>query len=243
MARPDRLALLVVAALAAPPAALADSMAPVIELYTSQGCSSCPAADRLLSDYARTPGHVALTFPVDYWDYLGWRDTLARPAHAARQKAYSEMRGDRRVFTPQAVINGRAHAAGHDRPAIERAIGATRVDSPVALTARRLGDELEISVPASRAGQMRMAEVWALGVAGRVGVEITRGENSGRTIEYHNVVRSMVKVADWSGATLTLRRPLAALADGDADILVVLVQGGHAERPGPIVGVATVPLH
>src|SRR5438105_4380360 len=82
----------------------------VVELFTSQGCSSCPAADRLIGELAQDPAIVSISLPIDYWDYLGWKDTLADPRHTARQKAYSKVRGDREVYTPQAVVNGMLHA-------------------------------------------------------------------------------------------------------------------------------------
>ena len=94
----------------------------LLELFTSQGCSSCPAADKLLGDLTADPSLIALSLPIDYWDYLGWKDTLALPGHTARQKAYSHTRGDREVYTPQVVINGVAQALGSDRAEIEKAV-------------------------------------------------------------------------------------------------------------------------
>src|SRR5260370_18225686 len=84
----------------------------VVELFTSQGCSSCPPADRLLGELARDPAIVALSLPIDYWDYLGWKDTLANPGHTARQRGYAMVQGDREVFTPQAGTHGAVHAPG-----------------------------------------------------------------------------------------------------------------------------------
>jgi len=101
----------------------------VVELFTSQGCSSCPPADRLLGELARDPAIVALSLPIDYWDYLGWKDTLANPDHTARQRGYARVRGDREVYTPQAVINGAVHVLGSDKAAIDAAILATQADS------------------------------------------------------------------------------------------------------------------
>jgi len=97
----------------------------VVELFTSQGCSSCPPADRVLGELAKDPSVIALSLPIDYWDYLGWKDTLADSRFSARQKAYSRARGDREVYTPQAVVNGAAHVIGSDLASIESAIGST----------------------------------------------------------------------------------------------------------------------
>src|SRR6476620_3682028 len=91
----------------------------VVELFTSQGCSSCPPADRILGELAKDPTLIALSLPIDYWDYLGWKDTLADARFSARQKAYSQVRGDREVYTPQVVVNGSAHVVGSDRDGIE----------------------------------------------------------------------------------------------------------------------------
>src|ERR1700733_16192445 len=107
------------------PAVAAEPRA-VIELFTSQGCSSCPPADKVIGELAKDPSVIALSMPIDYWDYLGWKDTLADARFSARQKAYSQMRGDREVYTPQVVINGQAHVIGSDRAGIESAIGATK---------------------------------------------------------------------------------------------------------------------
>src|SRR5580704_15207858 len=107
--------------------ALANAAEPraLLELFTSQGCSSCPAADKLLGELAGDPSLIALSLPIDYWDYLGWKDTLASPGDSARQRAYAHVRGDRQVYTPQMVINGATHALGSDRAAVERAIVQT----------------------------------------------------------------------------------------------------------------------
>ena len=103
----------------------AQKMKAVIELFTSQGCSSCPPADKLLESYIKRKDVIALTMPVDYWDYLGWKDTLASPHYSARQRSYARSRGDRNVYTPQIVINGTTHAIGSDRQAINRLIKVT----------------------------------------------------------------------------------------------------------------------
>src|SRR5205085_8680329 len=122
----------------------------VVELFTSQGCSSCPPADKLLGELAADPTVVALSLPIDYWDYLGWKDTLADPRHTARQRAYSKVRGDHEVYTPQIVVNGSLHALGSDKDAVETAIAKSRENPatlalPVKLS---IGDgRLTVSVP------------------------------------------------------------------------------------------------
>src|SRR5476649_159070 len=108
-----------------PPAAAEEPRA-VIELFTSQGCSSCPAADKLLGELAQDPSLLTISLPVDYWDYLGWKDTLALHGHTSRERGYADVRGDREVYTPQVVVNGVAHVLGSDKAAIENAIAQTR---------------------------------------------------------------------------------------------------------------------
>src|SRR5262245_27755442 len=125
----------------------------VIELFTSQGCSSCPAADRLLGELAKDPSVVAMSLSIDYWDYLGWKDTLALPGHANRQRAYARVRGDREVYTPQIVVNGVAHVLGSDKTAIENAIShARRNNAPLPLTVNLsvASDKLTVNVPAGK---------------------------------------------------------------------------------------------
>src|SRR3954471_19915044 len=104
------------------PGAAGENPKAVVELFTSQGCSSCPPADRVLAELAREADVIAPTMPVDYWDYLGWKDTLASPAFSARQRAYSNARGDRQVFTPQMIVNGKISCVGSDRAQIGRSM-------------------------------------------------------------------------------------------------------------------------
>src|SRR5947207_8770050 len=126
----------------------------VVELFTSQGCSSCPPADRILGELAKDPSVIAVSMPIDYWDYLGWKDTLADSRFSARQKAYSQMRGDREVYTPQVVINGSLHVVGSDRAAIDDAIDITqKADGvmSVPVTVSLSGKQINVSVAAIKA--------------------------------------------------------------------------------------------
>src|SRR3979411_3505395 len=127
----------------------------VVELFTSQGCSSCPPADKIIGELAKDPSVIALSMPIDYWDYLGWKDTLADSRFSARQKAYSRMRGDRDVYTPQVVVNGSTPVIGSDRAGIESAIGATsKADGvmSVLVTMTQAGKQMTRSVAASDRG-------------------------------------------------------------------------------------------
>jgi hypothetical protein len=229
--------------------ALAGGTRAVIELFTSQGCSSCPPADRLLGELARDPTLVTMSLPVDYWDYLGWRDTLALHGHAVRQSAYAEVRGDREVATPQAVINGVVAVVGSDRAAIERAIAKTdRADKPLTLpvTLKVADGTVTVNVPAAT-GAHTSGDVWLCPISGKVAVAVGRGENRGRTITYINVVRRWVKLGTWDGKAETFSYKLADLPNkrfslADVDRLDVLVQSGVRSKPGLMLGAASTAL-
>jgi hypothetical protein len=216
----------------------------LVELFTSQGCSSCPPADKLLGDFAADPSLVAISVPIDYWDYLGWKDTLASAGHTARQRAYAHVRGDRQVYTPQIVVNGSVHVLGSDRAAIERAIGQTGRNSaimslPVELSVE--GSSLNVKISATES-ERSSGEVWLCPLARAVSVAIGRGENHGRTVTYHNVVRGWVKVGDWTGKESTWTVPLADFKDDDIDGAAVMVQEGTHDKPGIILGAAFTPV-
>jgi hypothetical protein len=160
-----------------------------VELFTSQGCSSCPAADKCSATGRRSVADCDQPV-VDVWDYLGWKDTLANPRNTARWQAYAKARGDRERYTPQVVVNGAAHAVGSDRAAIEKVIDKSRQNKAVMsvpVAATRNGDRLAIVLPNGAPAAPAMVSVW--GLAKAVTVMITRGENKGRTVTYHNVVR------------------------------------------------------
>jgi hypothetical protein len=216
----------------------ADRPRAVIELFTSQGCSSCPPADALLGELAQDPRIVALTLPVDYWDYLGWKDTLASHAYTERQRGYADARGDRKVYTPQVVVNGLAHAVGSDRSAIEQAIvrtngGAKSLTIEAGL--ERAGDGVALSVAPGQAPS-EGADVLLAWVDSIKWVRIERGENTGREIAYHNVVRRLSSVGRWTGAALRLELPDILLTPGQR--LAVIVQAGVQGRPGAILAAA-----
>ena len=222
----------------------------VIELFTSQGCSSCPAADKVLGELSRDPTLVTLSLPVDYWDYLGWKDTLALHGHSNRERAYADTRGDREVYTPQVVVNGIVHVLGSDKAAIEQAIEQTRQSAaPLMLPVTIAVADGKVSVNVSAAnGEQRSAEVWLCPITGQAQVAIERGENRGHTLAYTNVVRRWVKLGDWNGKAETFSLPMAELSDADfplrdIDRVAVIVQSGVAAKPGLMLGAATVSLH
>ena len=216
----------------------------IIELFTSQGCSSCPPADKLIAEYAQDPSVIALSLAVDYWDYLGWKDTLALSGHSNRQRAYAKARGDRQVYTPQVVIDGAVHALGSDKAAIERAIRQTREQSaPLVLPVKieQAGDKLTVTVAASK-DEKGQAEIWLCPITKSVPVSIGRGENSGRSITYTNVVRRWIKLGDWIGKAETFNVPVKDIQNGQIDSAAVMVQSGAASAPKLMLGAAQVAL-
>ena len=241
-------ALICTASLMPLPASAGEPSA-VIELFTSQGCSSCPPADKLLGELSRDPTLLTLSLPVDYWDYLGWKDTLALHGHSVRQRAYSIARGDREVATPQAVINGVVAVVGSDKAAIEQAIAQTRQSAapltlPVTVTVAN--GKVSVNVPAAGSAH-GSAEVWLCPITGTAKIAIERGENGGHTLAYTNVVRRWVKLGDWNGNAETFSVPLASLPDADfslqdIDRVAVIVQSGVAAKPGLMLGAATASL-
>ena len=226
-------------AMADPAPAAASKNSAVIELFTSQGCSSCPPADALLGRLVDKPGLVALSFSVDYWDYLGWRDTLGAPANSDRQRGYARSRGDGRVYTPQIVVDGVVHVNGADESAVRAAVKAAEkrlaeVKVPVSMHAE--GDTLIVDIGAAPAGSDRRAAAVWLAIAKEVEkVEGARGENRGRALSYHHPVREFTPIGIWHGEAMTLRLPLKDLKTMGGDCLFALLQ---VENTGPILGAA-----
>ncbi|CAN7749192.1 DUF1223 domain-containing protein [Bradyrhizobium sp. LjRoot220] len=218
----------------------------VVELFTSQGCSSCPPADEIIGELAKDPNVIALSMPIEYWDYLGWKDTLADTRFSARQKAYSQMRGDRDVYTPQVIVNGSAKVIGSDRAGIDSAINNTQkapgvMSVPVTMTMS--GKHINVSVAASEAPTSSQGEIWICSVSKAVPISIGRGENRGRQVTYYNVVRNILKVGDWNGNSGSWTVPLESISRDGVDAAVVYVQDGNREKPGPMLGAAYAPLH
>ena len=211
----------------------------VIELFTSQGCSSCPPADALLQTFAKDPTIIALSMPVDYWDYLGWKDTYASPRNTERQRSYAKARGDGAIYTPQAVVNGTIHVNGSSKADINNAIDMTTktVDAPrVPIRFWQERNTLNIAVGAAAQGrQVRDATIW-LGVVQTSGtVEIKRGENTGKSLVYTNIVRELTPIGLWKGQPLEIQIPRAAVMLAETQKSVLLIQEGKA---GPIIGAA-----
>lgn len=220
---------LLCAALGAAPVLAADPAHPVVvELYQSQGCSSCPPAIANINAIAGRPDVLALTFAVTYWDQLGWKDTFAKPAFTARQWDYARAGGRTQVATPQTIVNGRAVTNGGDRAGLIQTIRqADRASSGPAIAVANS----QVTIGAGSTAQP--ATVWLVHYDSRtLDVPIRAGENDGRTLAHRNVVRSIDRLGSWTGARATFALPTA----GDpAYRAAVLVQQGTG---GPIVAAA-----
>ncbi len=222
-----------------PGAKPAQTVKSVIELFTSQGCSSCPDADALLQKYADAEDLVALSFPVDYWDYLGWKDTLASPKNAERQRAYAKRRGDGAVYTPQVVVNGISHAVGSSQEEIDRAIVLTKARFAASRVPVRLWhDQKNLIIETGDApanAEHRQHTIWLAVVQRSANVAIKRGENSGKTVTYVNVVRELTHVGTFTGRAEIIRLARQAVEKPGTERLAVLIQ---EETGGPIIGAA-----
>jgi len=207
----------------------------VVELFTSQGCSSCPDADALLAELAPRDDIIALALHVDYWDYIGWKDPFGDPAHAERQRAYAAVAGRRSVYTPEMIVQGQTDIVGAKPMKLMDAVEKhAEVTPTVALDIVRDGGSVQISanVLAQSTGPM---QVHMLRYSPEKSTEVTRGENAGQVMKHANIVHGWTVLSAWDGnAPFSLR----AEAPGDAPV-VVLVQRQEANGgPGPILASA-----
>lgn len=209
----------------------------VVELFTAQGCSGCPEANRTVGAVADQPGVIVLTYGVDYWDYLGWPDTFARPEFAERQRAYRQALKLRNVSTPQVVIDGRRQVSGARPPELKAAVEAEARDRgwPPEIEFRETGDRVGVGSGRPPPGGAEVVAV--LYRPGLQTVEIKGGDNRGQAVPHLNVVREVRRLGDWTGRPVLLSLP----ADADnGDSMVVLLQAkddrrilSSAARPEP----------
>lgn len=207
----------------------------VVELFTSQGCSSCPAADALMRELARRPDLVALAYHVDYWDYIGWPDSFGAKAYSDRQRDYAQSWGSARIYTPQMVVNGTEGVVGSRRNEVDSALGKAALPLPVSLAVDN--DMLEISIDPDAA--LAPAVIWLVTYIDRAEVAIERGENEGNTIGYVQIVTGRQPVGMWEpGAKTHLKLPLSEILNSPSNGLAVLVQEEHDGLPGEMLGAA-----
>lgn len=209
----------------------------VVELFTSQSCSSCPPADRLLGKLAERPDVIAISLPVDYWDHLQWEDTLGRSEHSKRQRIYARHLGLPNVYTPQMVVNGVKNVIGSHAEEVEEAIRTVRDSAvPVSVKLERVGDRFKLSIgPAPAGTTAKQAAIVMVPLLSAQTVHIRRGENRGKTITYHNVSRQITQVGTWNGQAKTFTLGHDEVMTEDADRCAVILQDA---RSGAILGAA-----
>jgi hypothetical protein len=205
----------------------------VVELYTSQGCSSCPPADEFFAELAQDPMIIPLALHVDYWDYIGWADSFADPKFTARQKAYARNVGSRTIYTPQMIIGGLDRVEGNAPSEVASLVMKHLMGAqPVTVDVTRQGETLVIRATATQPiGQT--IKVQLVRYKPEASVDITRGENAGRTVTYHNIVTSWQVIGDWDGAApLQLE---AEYPNGNPGVVIL-----QAEGPAAILAAARV---
>lgn len=232
-----RFVLIAVAVLASPVAYAAERLV-VVELFTSQGCPNCPPAQTILEEVAAEDSVLALSWPVDYWDFMGWKDTLARRGNAERQKDYNRQLGQPGVYTPQVVVDGRIEAIGSRRDTVrnrlEQARALPREDVAVQLDAQK--GYCVISMPdISHDGAIYLEAVYYLA---EKDVAIGEGDNRGRVMRYTNVVLASRSLGEWTPGGQGFSIPIAEATDIGADHMAILLHLG--EENGPIVGAASM---
>lgn len=203
----------------------------VVELFTSEGCSSCPPADALLSELARRPGIIALAYHVDYWDSLGWKDRFSMPVATLRQRGYAKRLSRSGAFTPQLVVSGDTSVVGSNRTAVEQAIAGDR--DALAVVLSREGDNLQIRFPEAWRDPM---DVYLVSYLAAATSKIERGENARRTLRHANVVRSFKRLGNWNGKPQLMTAPISELPR-DASAVAVILQ---RKNQGAVAGAATL---
>lgn len=220
------------------PAGAVDDRPTVVELYTSQGCGSCLSADAYLQELSKRDDVIALTFPVTYWDYLGWKDTLARPENDARQRAFAVAAASANIYTPQIVIDGVHREVGSQTDVIDELIAfqVNERKASVAIDLRPGPGMISVNIgrgslpPGSQNATVRLIQYEA-----RRLVTVQKGENAGRQLSYTNVVRSVTPVGIWRGEAMGLDLPMRDFRRAGFSGIAVLLQPGDA---GPVLGAA-----
>lgn len=198
----------------------------VVELFTSQGCSSCPPADEFFGELRHMPGVIALSLHVDYWDYIGWEDTLGDPKFTRRQHNYAIAENSKMVYTPQVIVGGVTRAVGTDRSEIVEAVHQMQAQAnPVSIKATHGNGQISIQAQSPKSFE-KGATLYLVQYQPEVTVDIGRGENAGRTVTYYNVVQSWEEVGRWSGSA-----PLSTRVDarGEGEWVVIIQQAGFGE--------------
>jgi hypothetical protein len=207
----------------------------VLELFTSEGCSSCPPADAFLGELAQRPDVLALAFHVDYWDGSGWRDRFALPLSTQRQRVYAKNVGSFSVYTPQLVLDGRLDFVGSDRVAVGRALGQAHAPGVMVSLAVHEGS---VSVTLERQTGIPLSDVLLVAYQRRAVSRIGRGENAGRELEEFNIVRALRPLGQWSGASQHYVASVGTIPADATDVAILVQSMGE----GPIIGAVSTSL-
>lgn len=214
----------------------------LLELFTSQGCSDCPAADQLVTELAHRGDVIALSLPITYWDILGWKDTFATEANTRRQKSYARIMNRSGVYTPQMIIDGRLDVVGNQRDRVMQAVSmrstAAGREAAIPVLLRRTGNRIEIAIPKSKKAPKDNATIWVMRTLGQESVNIGEGENRNRQLTYTNVVRDLQRAGEWTGQAMKIDVPVN-LAKVKYDGVVVVLQ---VQDFGPVLGAAALRL-
>jgi hypothetical protein len=216
------------------PSVAGEPVTVVVELFTSQGCNSCPPADAVLGELARRDDVLPLSFHVTYWDRLGWPDSFGLEASTRRQRAYAASLGRRGVYTPQMVVGGRLDVVGSQRRRVLAAIELLQSHAEPGPAIAIVNGELTLA-----AGDQGACTLWLIGFDRAHDVAIERGENRGRKLRYHNVVREIVDLGTWTGGPVALPLPLERLVAKQRDGAALLVQ---RQIDGAIIGARRIEL-
>ena len=210
----------------------------VVELFTSQGCSDCPAADRLVTELARRNDVIALSLPITYWDMLGWKDTYATDANTQRQKSYARAMNRSGIYTPQMIIDGKLDVVGNQRDRVLAALMSSRAgeDADVPIFIGTASGRVEIAIPASKSKSRTLATIWVMRTLAQGSVNVEQGENRNHVLTYTNVVRDLKRAGEWNGEAMKIDLPLN-LAKTKHDGVVVILQ---ATDYGPVLGAAVL---
>ena len=212
----------------------------VVELFTSEGCSSCPPADAFLTDLAKEPGVIALSLHVDYWNYIGWADPFSSPVMTARQQDYAHRLSGRYVYTPQMVIDGQYDVVGSRRNEVRSLIAAAAAQpKPLTLSYRDDASGDAVVIPAGDA-PAEAALIWLAIYDAAHETEVLRGENKGKSLRHSNVVRELEQIGSWDGRETVIPIDTQALSARGRDGCAVIVQAG---KGGPILGAIALDMN
>jgi hypothetical protein len=214
----------------------------LVELFTSQGCSDCPAADRIVVELAKRKDVIALSLPITYWDMLGWKDTFATESNTKRQKAYAKVMSRSGIYTPQIIIDGVVDVVGNQRDRVLTAIAA-RASQFADRGSENLhlglaSGRVEISIAASPAKSKPLATIWVMRTLSQAAVNVQQGENKYRNLVYANVVRELQRAGEWTGDAMKIDVPMR-LGEAKQDGVAVILQGNDY---GEVLAAAVMPL-